>query len=168
MVYKTLFITDEEKNILKDLVFQNDPKIFKALEVFENSFTLYVAQEEFRNILDSLEESSKNDENNKIEEDKKIPIKNLQIRKVEGNSISKWIQKDNMLIRWDDRVKGNNIVSFGLDDCLVLTKSKRNKPVNELDWEWKFQNIHHTLLQLHNNFNSIIIFTNQFQIQKKQ
>jgi len=166
MVYRTLFITHEEKNILKDLVFLNDSRVYKALEVFETSHTLQVIQEQFRLLLDSLSEEGNEPNQRTNEKEHFLSKTNIRIREEDETSSTTqpyWIKNnENLLIRLaHPEGKCYDVVSFSLEECIIETKSGQQYSLNPSDWKWKYSCVPHKLIQLHNQGFKIIIFTDQ-------
>ena len=171
MLYKTLFITEEEKTYLKNLVFQNDAGVYAILQRFESSHTLYAIQEDVRLLLEGREdhETLGNEEELSFWKEQK----QVYFRYREDVTRVRWqSHADSVLYRsLQDAplpLSCEKIAAFALEGGLVTTRSGCSIPMSPDDWKWRFLQIPQRLLELHNQGFTILFFSNQSHIQRKR
>nr|QGX02317.1 pnk [Mamestra configurata nucleopolyhedrovirus A] len=80
--------------------------------------------------------------------------------------INKWHVVDDSLYVYERRlpIVKPKIAAFDLDGTLIETKSGNIFPIDAHDWQWKYANVGHMLLQLLMDEYTIVIITNQLGV----
>ena len=158
MLYKSLWITEDEKNQLKDLIFQNHPKIYNQIHFFEEKYNLIQIKD---NVISILKEVQENPNENFQEENK---LEKIEIKSEKNTGKIIWREKDGILYRIVENIDSPpvKIAGFSLDDCLIKTKSNLRKSVNWDDWTWLFPPSFSifNLVSLFNSGYTIVLFVN--------
>ena len=158
MLYKTLYISFEEKCTLKDLVMQNDPRVYATLELFESHHTLYAFQEDIRLLLDSLASSTVQEAEDCITSSPfSVDSTAVHIQRTEWVH-SKWKVNVNSLCR-QGHLELKRVAALSLENCVVVVKSGWPSPTNDRDWEWSSSSVPQRLLELHNNGFDILLLS---------